>query len=368
MTHSSFGHKREGMSADTSREILRRVDSFDHALFAVGIEILPYELVGVITEFDGTVRGFRRWTVSRMDVETVVERIAELVRYLAGSSLGLDVPNPRICIGVQLGAPVEVSSGTVLYYSNPLEHYPGSSPPYEWKNVKLVDLIEAATGCVTVLENDAAAYAVYEQKFGLGRRTDSFVLLLVRDGVGSAVVIDNQLLLLPLETGHIPVWPSEQECYCGKLGCVESVSGRRGIRTAVAKLAGLRSVDPFEQAVEIANGSGEFADAALRAFRQAGESIARAIGTLLTLFGPRHIVIYGPEELIGSGQGSAAADRFMEGVRRFLDHTFSVVVRQCELVPESLSPETPERGARGAALTALNRHFFVSLEPSLEHR
>lgn len=366
MTYGKFSYKKEEVPAETVQEILRRVDSFDHALFAVGIEILPYELIGVITEFDGTVRGFRRWTVPRMDEETVVERIAELVRYLVGSSLGLDVPNPRICIGVQLGAPIEVSSGTVLYYSNPLEHYPGSNRPYEWKNVKLVDLIEAATGCVTVLENDATAYAVYEQKFGLGKKTDSFVLLLVRDGVGGAVVIDNQPLLLPLEVGHIPVWPREQECYCGKLGCVESVSGRRGIRTAVAKLTGWRSVDPFDQAIETANGTDEFADGALLAFRQAGESIARAIGTLLTLFGPRHVVIYGPDNLIGTDMGSAAADRFMEGVRKFLDYTFSVVVRECELITESLSTATPERGAQGAALTALNRHFFVSLAPSLE--
>jgi predicted NBD/HSP70 family sugar kinase len=109
---------------------------------------------------------------------------------------------------------------------------------------------------------------------------------------------------------------------------------------------------------------------ALPAFSQAGESIARAIGTLLTLFGPRHVVIYGPDALIGSGLGSAAADSFMAGVDKFLDHTFSIVVKQvkqCELVTESLSPETRERGAQGAALAALNRHFFVSLEPGLEH-
>jgi predicted NBD/HSP70 family sugar kinase len=301
-----------------------------------------------------------------MDVEIVVEFIAELVWYLVDSSLGLDVPNPRICVGLQLGAPVEVNSGTVRFYSNPLEHYPGHSRPYQWKDVKLVDLVQAATGCATTLENDATAYAVYEQKMGLGRRTDSFALVLIRDGVGGAVVIDNQLLPLPLEVGHIPVWPEGRECDCGNRGCVESVTGRRGIRATVAELAGLDSVDPFERTVEIANGDDELAGAALHAFHKAGESIARGIGTILTLFGLRHVVIYGPDALIGSGRGSAAADCFMTEVGRFLNHTFRIVER-CELVTESLSPEHSERGAQGAALTALNRHFYVSLKSGLEH-
>lgn len=278
MTRDGRGDKMRGAPADAVREILRRANSLDQALFAVGVEILPYELVGVITESDGTVRALRRRTLPHMDVEIVVEYIAELVRYLVESSLGLEVPNPRICVGLQLGAPVDASSGTVRSYQNPWEHYPGDRRPYEWKDVKLVDLVQAATGCATMLENDAKAYAVYEQKMGLGRRTDSFVLVLIRDGVGGAVVIDNQLLQIPLEVGHISVWPEGRECLCGKRGCLGAVAGRRGIRAAVAELAGLHSVDPFERTVEIANGDDDLAGAALHAFHTAGESIARIIG------------------------------------------------------------------------------------------
>jgi predicted NBD/HSP70 family sugar kinase len=367
MMRDGLGDKMRDTPAYAVREILRRANSLDHALFAVGVEILPYELVGVITESNGTVRALRRRTLPHMDVEIVVEYIAELVRYLVVSSLGLEVPNPRICVGLQLGAPVDVSSGTVRSYQNPWEHYPGHRRPYEWKDVKLADLVQAATGCVTILENDAKAYAVYEQKIGLGRRTDSFALVLIRDGVGGAVVIDNQLLQIPLEVGHISVWPEGPECLCGKRGCLGAVAGRRGIRAAVAELAGLHSVDPFERTVEIANGDDDLADAALHAFHTAGESIARIIGTVLTLFGSRHVVIYGPDTLIGSGQGNAAADCFMAEVGKFRDHTFRVVER-CQLATEPLSPAHRERGAQGAALIALHRHFFVSRESGFEHR
>lgn len=364
--HSDPGIGEEAAVDDTIREILRRADSLDHALFAVGIEILPYELVGVITEFDGTVRGLHRWPLPSMDVEIVVENVTEVVRYLVNSSLGLALPNPRICVGLQLGGPVDTGTGTVLLYSNDPDNHTQRRLPYEWKDVELVDLVQAATGCVTVLANDAHAYAAYEQKLGLGRRKDSFALLLIRDGVGGAVVIDNQLLSPPLEVGHIPVWQKGRKCDCGKHGCVESQAGRRAIRAIVAERTGLENVDPFERAIEIANGDDERGYAALDVFREAGESIARGIATVLTLFGPLHVVIYGPDVLISSGCGSAAADCFMAEVSRFPDHTFRAI-KQPELVTESLSPQHPERGAQGAALTALNRHFFIPLRSGLEH-
>ena len=357
MTHNAVSNKQD-VSADTVRGILRRADNLDNALFSVGIEILPYELVGVITESDGSIRALRRWPLPDMGVEIVVEHVTELVSYLVDSSLGLTVPNPRICVGVQIGGPVDPATGIVRRYTNPPDDYGDRRPPYEWKDVPLVDLVQAATGCVTVLENDAAAYAVYEQKLGWGQRTDSFALILIRDGVGGAVVLDNHLLPIPFEIGHIPISPSGRRCDCGKRGCLESQAGRRAIRAMVAELINSENVDRFEIAIEVANRNDERGRAALQVFQRAGRSIAQGIATVLALFGPRHVVIYAPDALTGSGGGGAAADAFMTEVGRFRDHTFCVFER-CEVVIESLS--SSQRGAQGAALAALNRHFFVSL-------
>lgn len=349
-----------------ARQILQRSDRLDHALFAVGIEILPYELVGVITDFDGTRKGSGRWPLPGMEVETVVDQVAAFARYLVDASLGLDLPNPRVCLGLQLGGPVDHAMGMVRFYSNGPDDHTKRRAPYQWENVKLVDLVQIATGCVTVLENDAHAYAAYEQKLGLGCQTDSFALVLVRDGVGGAVVVDHQLLAFPLEFGHIPVWPKGRECDCGKYGCVESQAGRRAIRAMVAELTGLENVDPFERAVKIADGDDEHARAAQQAFLKAGESVARGIATILTLFGLRDVVLYGPDALIGSDRGSQAANCFMGEVKKFREHTFRVV-EQCRLITEPLNSEHAFRGAQGAALTALNRQFFVPLGTCLEH-
>jgi predicted NBD/HSP70 family sugar kinase len=343
---------------DPTRRILQRADHLDHALFAVGIELLPYELVGVLTDFDGTPRGARRWPLPRMDVETVVEQVARLARYLVDTSLGLDLPNPRVCLGLQLGGPVDTGTGMVRYYCNSWDRHTTRMLP--WQDVPLVDLVQAATGCATVLENDARAYAAYEQKLGLGLRTASFALVLIRDGVGGAVVIGHRQLPLPLEFGHIPVWPQGRECDCGTRGCVESQAGRRAIRAVVSEETGLENVDSFERAVEIAEGGDERAGAALRAFRAAGQSIARGLATVLTLFGPLPVVLYGPEPLVSPDRGGPAADCFMAEVRRFDEHTFRGGA-QCTFQAIPLSPHHPDRGAHGAALTALHRQFFVPL-------
>jgi predicted NBD/HSP70 family sugar kinase len=347
---------------DTIREILRRSASLDHGVFAVGVEILPWELVGVITNSNGIRMGGARWHMPGMEPKPVVERVGALTRYLVTSSIGRELPNPGICLGVQLGGPVDSTTGLVRSLKNPRDdHGKDKPPPYEWANVELADDLRAETGCATVVENDAHAYAAYEQKMGVGQQTGSFAVVLVRDGVGAGVVVDHQLLPIPMELGHFPVWPRGRICDCGKRGCIESQAGRRAIPAVVRELTQLRVVDGFEAAVDLANKDDEHARNARSAFRKAGTSVARGVATILTTFGSNYVVIYAPEELIDSAQGGQAANSFMRAVRNFPKDTFHIA-QGCELSTESLTMTA--RGAQGAALIALNRHFFVPLRPS----
>jgi predicted NBD/HSP70 family sugar kinase len=345
---------------DTVREILRRSNSLDHGIFAIGIEILPWELVGVITNAEGIRIGGCRWHLSGMELQPVVERVAALARYLAASSIGHRLPNPRICLGVQLGGPVDSAKGLVRSLKNSRDDHGKDKPPYEWVNVELANELREETGCLTVVENDAHAFTAYEQKMGVGRQTDSFAAILVRDGVGAGVVVDHKLLPIPMEVGHFPVWPRGRICDCGKRGCIESQAGRRAIPAVVRELTG-RWVDGFEAAVALANKDDNQAANARRAFRKAGTSIARGIATILATFGSSHVVIYAPEELIDLNHGGGAAKSFMRAVRNFPKDTFHVV-RKCDISTESISQSF--RGAQGAALIALSRSFFVPLSPA----
>jgi predicted NBD/HSP70 family sugar kinase len=209
----------------------------------------------VITDEEGRKLTQARVNLVSMQADAVVQRIAEVAHDLVTAGLGLDLLSPRLCLGVELGGPVDAETGVVRFYVNS-PHVRGQDdpPPYAWEEVDLVDRLQKATGCITVVENDAHAHAVYEQKHGVGRRSSSFALLLVRHGIGAGVVLNNQLLPIPAEVGHLTVWPDGRDCDCGNSSHVESRTGRRAIPAIVAEKTGLPG-DSFEWAVGLANGA-----------------------------------------------------------------------------------------------------------------
>jgi predicted NBD/HSP70 family sugar kinase len=348
---------------NTIRDILRRADDLDYAPFAVGIAILPFKLVGVVTDLDGTKRGFCHRYLAHMDVEYVVAGVAEMTRYLVNRSVGFELPHPRVRVGLQIGGPVDPATGVVRLYRNHQIEAVGGDPEdnWEWRDVPLADLVQKATGCPTVVDNDAHAFAAYELKFGTDVGSSSFLLILLNDGVGAGVVLDHKLLSAPIEFGHIRVADSGRECECRNIGCIDALAGRRAITALVRRRTGRVSVTAIEQAVEVADRGGQEADEALPVFWHAGDSIARGAATMLTLFGPSHVVLYGPDVLIGEHPESSAANRFLRGLANFREYAYPIV-RTCELVrrPMPSQPDT-DRGAHGAALIALHRYFYAPL-------
>jgi predicted NBD/HSP70 family sugar kinase len=232
--------------------------------------------------------------------------------------------------------------------------------PNEWcERVPLTDLITEATGCQTVVENDAAAYAVYEQRRGIGIEADSFAVVLIRDGVGGGIVLNGQVAPIPFEVGHIVVEPEGRKCSCGNYGCIESIAGRRAIRAIIGdQIGGPTEPDGIEQAIELARTN----SAALDAFHTGGQAIARGVASIITLFGVRHVVIYCDPAMAAmaaedDGQ-PAAATAFFQGVATFKKHVFPPLQDGCRVLTK---PWRSTDGAVGAAFVALNRIFFIQV-------
>jgi predicted NBD/HSP70 family sugar kinase len=225
-------------------------------------------------------------------------------------------------------------------------------------------MVEAETGCCTVIENDAVAYAVYEQKSGVGFDTDSFALLLIRDGIGGAVVLDHHVVPIPCEVGHLNVTTNGRECPCGSHGCVESIAGRRAIRAIVGERMHLgRDAANIQEAISLADGDHGRSEDAVTAFREAGEAVAFVIGSLLTMFGVSHVVIYCDEAMMDFN--SRAVAKFHAGVDTFAEYAFPVF-SSCRLERRRWRSTD---GAYGAGLLALNQLFHVRvIDPHLHHQ
>ncbi len=348
----------------TVRQVLRRSYELDHGRYAVGIELQPYKLTGVVVGSDGVVMARSRRHLTVMESEEVVKRVAEMAGSLVDDRLGCAFPRNRVCVGVQVGGPVDPDTGTVLHLVNgPDDHRQEKPPPYEWVDFPLGAELTSMVGCATSVENDAHAFAAYEQSLGVGRKNATFGVVLVRDGVGAGMVVRGQRISVPMEFGHLQVWPRGRICDCGMRGCIESQVGNRAL-TAVVKERTGRELDGLEAAIALADSNDSQAREAAAAFRKAGISIARGIATLLTTFGPTHLVIYAAEDLISGGPGRRAANSFLHAMRRFPANTFHIS-RDCCIVTKPLDAV---RGAHGAALIALQSCFDVWLQPGRSTR
>lgn len=332
----------------TERKILERAMQLRTGRFAVGVEVLSdHRIVAVLTDHTGHRKGRRRRVVVTMEPRQLAQEIGDVARELVGTELGLDLPSGNVVIGVQMGAPVDSANGMVSHYRNPS---PGSS--VVWREpVPLAEYVQDETGCRTVIENDAAAYAVYEQKRG-GHDASSFALLLIRDGVGCAVVLDDRVLPGPLEVGHLTVGGGGRGCHCGKFGCIESVAGRRAIAEIYAERAG--STAP----VEFAHLAGSPDPAVAEIFGQAGDAVAQGAAAVVTMFGVELVIIYHDEVLDATKGTKPASAAFRKSIGRFKDYTFPPLRRDCRLETRNL-PDTV--GAHGAAFVALHRLSFVPL-------
>ncbi|HET6858551.1 MAG TPA: ROK family protein [Streptomyces sp.] len=341
------------------RQILQRSYELDHADYAIGIEVLPYELVGVITTTEGRVTARSRLSLSDMEAEKVVQSIAELARLLANSKLGSSFPRTRVCLGVQVGGRVDPDTGLVRHLVNgPNDRGRDKPPPYEWVEFPLGPKLKYATGWDTAVENDAHAFAAYEQALGVGRHAETFGVVLVRDGVGAGMVIRDERLRVPMEFGHLLIWPGGRTCDCGMCGCIESQLGKRALTGAIKEITG-RELDGLEAAIALADSDDRHAVAAAAAFRKAGISLARGLGHLLTLFDPSHVVVYAADGLLNDGHGHRAANAFLSKVNTYQNFALNHC-RDCRLITK---PLTADRGAHGAALIALQNCFGVQLPP-----
>jgi len=134
-------------------------------------------------------------TPSPGNPEQVIEVICRIVEHFAWEGK----------IGV--GFPGVVRRGVVETAAN---------VSHEWVGQDLAAMIETATGCPSVILNDADAAGLAEMRFGIGRNyEDDYVLFLtLGTGIGSALFVKRELWP-NLELGHLQVRGKDAEHRAG---------------------------------------------------------------------------------------------------------------------------------------------------------
>jgi len=115
------------------------------------------------------------------------------------------------------------------------------SPNLGWKDVELFRKTSSFLGTKGVVENDCNAAAFGEWAFR--KDIESLIYVTVSTGIGMGMVVRGKVFRgansAAGEIGHTIVKPDGPTCTCGRRGCLQAISGGRGLENRVHDLLGI---------------------------------------------------------------------------------------------------------------------------------
>lgn len=296
------------------------------AAYVVGLKVTEAEVLGVLVDLAGQVCATQAAELKSREVDDVVTTVERLTAELRQRA---DHPDRLRYVAIGISGDVDREDGLVSY-----------SPFLRWHGVRLAQLVQARLGLPTLVENDVRALTAGEHWFGAGAGKPSFAVVTMGAGIGCAMSVRGAVLSgvhgVSGEIGHLPI-AGDRLCYCGAVGCLETVASTAAILNDVSAAVG-REVTTLESAVEWGNTDSR----ATAVFSEVGRVLGLGIASVVNLFGPQCVVL--------TGEGLVALDLVTESMRSsFVVQAYGQAIHS-ELI---IRPLTFEAWAHGAATIAL---------------
>ena len=148
-----------------------------------------------------------------------------------------------------------------------------------------------------VLHNDGKCAGFAEKKYGALKRFDDCIFLCIGTGVGSAVFIDNELLVpknaVGFELGHMIIdKSSKNKCNCGNNGCFETFASMKRFKQNAIKILNLES-DCISEEVQNYIRNNIEKPAVKKYVEEYLENIAIGLSNIINIFEPEAIAFGG---------------------------------------------------------------------------
>jgi glucokinase len=226
-----------------------------------------------------------------------------VIAIMARAIAQLDPEGKAIAIGVGTPGPSD-AMGRVARYALNLEG---------WTEVPLADRLEALTGKLTVVSNDANCAALGESWLGAGRPFQDMILLTLGTGVGGAVILNRQLFVgrggAAGELGLVTVDLNGHPCNSGNRGSLEQHVSAQAVRRRMGQ-------EPKDLALKARNGD----EAAIAFWQNYGRELAAGIASAVYILTPEAVVI--------GGGISASADLFFPTLKDELEKRVAFTSRE----------------------------------------
>lgn len=259
----------------------------------IGVDIGGTKIAAGVVDAGGKILRTSRRPTPRHDSGAVLAEVAAVVEELQS-----EVDGAIVGVGIGVAGGVDQRRSNVYF-----------APNLAWVQVPVRAVIEGATGLPVVVENDGAAAAWAEKRFGAATGFDDLVMVTVGTGIGGGIVVDGQVMRgahgIAAEIGHLNAVPEGRPCGCGRLGCWEQyASGNALVREARALAAERR---PEAQVLlDLGDGTpegvqgGHITEAAtlgdpvaVEAFTIVGTWLGRGLADLTAIVDPQAFVIGG---------------------------------------------------------------------------
>jgi predicted NBD/HSP70 family sugar kinase len=307
----------------------------DDALYALGLNITRSGGVAGICALNGKIIASRSFPASswRSREEAIELFHGQIKEMLAESGLKAE---RIIGAGITTPGPVDSSSGTIL-----------APPDFTlWKYCPIAEIYKRKLDIPAYLENNAIARTIEEQYYGLGKSYEDFVNMVVDNGIGGGIVINNELIKgvggCGSELGHLTINIQGKRCYCGNIGCLEMYANPRHF-IAEARRAGYTVKNWGDIARRAQEGSAFFEEMVKRMAYYLGCECT----TLINLFEPQVIIISGELNQDGSLL-----------IKHIQDHVDKSRLNRAERKVEILSSRTDKsKGLMAAATLVFSRYL-----------
>jgi predicted NBD/HSP70 family sugar kinase len=300
---------------------------------AIGIDLTPRNTTIALADLGGNLLEKETFSTSP-DLEFMSAQIIDRVKRLTNCN-----GNKGLDIGFSVPGLVDQKTGKIFHI-----------PYYNWRNWDICDQIETATGSRVTIENDANATALAELWFGQEkvRKTDTFLMILVGEGIGTGIIFDGQVYRGEKgaggEFGHMIAGENAPvDCSCGGRECWEAYASEKAL---LARYRTLLEGDSMKQRsievsdlVELAVNGEKHAQQALR---ETVHYLGNGISNLIVGLSPQVVVV--------SGKITKAWDVFEEQLNRVTERSVLAGLPQTVLMPSSLGDSPTLIGAIGLVL------------------
>lgn len=285
--------------------------------------------------------------IAHQGSDAVLKRMADLIQELIQKS-GIAKAHIK-GLGVSAPGMLDLEKGISLFLTN---------LPGKWRNVPMSDILQGYLELPVSILNDARAITLGEFTFGAGRGVDSMACLAIGTGIGGGLVIDGKLVLgisgMAGEIGHHTIDIHGVRCGCGNYGCLETYATgpaiasmaeravRQGMTTSIGKLVD-HDLNQITSKV-VAQAANEGDEIAKEIWQRAGSALGTGIANVLTIIGPRRVVL--------CGGVANAGELLLDPIRRTIEkRVFLMPKEQVEIVLGELGKEAGILGmAQWAAL------------------